>query len=501
VAAGVWRHRRFRLFWTGDTISAAGGALSTVAVPLLAVQTLDASDTALGVVRAAQTLPFLLLAVPIGLLADRVSRRRLLLTADAVRFPLAGVIAVLGAALTVGGLVALVFAIGVCTVAYEVAYLSVLPDLVDGPAELPPANRAVETAHAGASLLGPGVGGALVAALAPAGVVALDAVSFAVGATLTMVNRWERTPPDTGSPRPAAPVRGAPGPPARRPAPGPAPRPAAGSEPAASRPAAGVSGPDDLGSMWPPGARPAAGVPDLSDPGATWPSAPDPAGPGPTPGDPTAPATGELRTARRRAGPALAAGWVWLWGDPFVRPMTLYLAANNVATQAFQTALLLFVLHTLGLSAAAVGFAVAASGGGFLAGAAVSPAAARRLGAGRVITAAALLGALGIATVATAPDEGGFAVVLLGAALSGAGPGMLNLHSISIRQAITPPTVLGRVNAVVKTISYGATTLGALIGGVAAGAFGPRAVIAAAAVASVAAALILATSLVRRRRN
>jgi MFS family permease len=499
VAAGVWRHRRFRLFWTGDTISAAGGALSTVAVPLLAVQTLDASDTALGVVRAAQTLPFLLLAVPIGLLADRVSRRRLLLTADAVRFPLAGVIAVLGAALTVGGLVALVFAIGVCTVAYEVAYLSVLPDLVDGPAELPPANRAVETAHAGASLLGPGVGGALVAALAPAGVVALDAVSFAVGATLTMVNRWERTPPDTGSPRPAAPVRGAPGPPARRPAPGPAPRPAAGSEPAASRPAAGVSGPDDLGSMWPPGARPAAGVPDLSDPGATWPSPPDPAGP--TPGDPTAPATGELRTARRRAGPALAAGWVWLWGDPFVRPMTLYLAANNVATQAFQTALLLFVLHTLGLSAAAVGFAVAASGGGFLAGAAVSPAAARRLGAGRVITAAALLGALGIATVATAPDEGGFAVVLLGAALSGAGPGMLNLHSISIRQAITPPTVLGRVNAVVKTISYGATTLGALIGGVAAGAFGPRAVIAAAAVASVAAALILATSLVRRRRN
>jgi len=92
-----------------------------------------------------------------------------------------------------------------------------------------------------------------------------------------------------------------------------------------------------------------------------------------------------------------------------------------------------------------------------------------------VIITASLVGALGIATVAAAPPAAGFAVVLLGAALSGAGPGMLNLHSISIRQAITPPTLLGRVNAVVKTISYGATTAGALTGGVAATAVGPRA--------------------------
>jgi hypothetical protein len=229
---------RFRLFWTGDTISAAGGALSLVAIPLLALETLHVSDTAVGVIRAAQTLPFLLLAIPIGLLADRVSRRALLLLADALRFPLVGLIALLGPVLPVGGLVALVFLSGVCAVAYEVAYLSVLPELVADPSSLPSANRAVESAHAGASLLGPAAGGALVAALSPALVVGLDAISFALGAVLTLVNRW----------------------------------------PAARSPAGSTS---------------------------------------------------------------LFAGWVWLRRNWVVRSLTLYLAVNNLALQAFQTALLL----------------------------------------------------------------------------------------------------------------------------------------------------------------
>jgi MFS family permease len=386
----VWRNRRFRLFWTGDTISAAGGALSTVAIPLLALGTMHATDTGVGVLRAAQTLPFLLLAMPIGLLADRISRRRLLLAADAVRFPLVGLVAVAGPALGLPALIALVFLVGIGTVAYEVAYLSVLPELVDGPADLPAANRAVETAHASAGLLGPAAGGALVAALSAAGVVALDAVSFGVGAALTTINRW---PPP-----------------------------------------------------------------------------------------------------RRVSRQAASGGWTWLWRDRFVRPMTWYLAVNNLAAQGFQTALLLFVIGPLHRSPAAVGFVLAASGAGFLAGAAVSPAAARRFGTGRVIIGASLLGALGIAIVAA----GGLGLVLAGSVVAGAGPGMLNLHSIAVRQAITPPALLGRVNAVVKTISYGASTLGALLGGVAAGAWTPRTAIVAAAIVSATATVFPAASAVRQ---
>ncbi|WP_433307204.1 MFS transporter [Actinoplanes sp. CA-030573] len=388
--------RRFRLFWTGDTISAAGGALSAVALPLLAIETLHASDAEVGVLRAAQTLPFLLLAVPVGLLADRVSRRRLLLTADLARAPLVLAIALAGAALPVSGLVALVFLIGVGTVAYEVAYLSVLPELVDSRSSLPAANRAVESSHAAVSLIGPAVGGALVAALGAAAVVAIDAVSFAVGALFTAVNRW--------------------------------------------------------------------------------------------------PSGGSGFRRRPQAARELAAGWTWLWADGYVRPLTSYLAVNNLAAQAFQTALLLFVVRTLERGAAAVGFAVAATGFGFLSGALVSPGAARRFGTGRVLVIASLLGALGVALVAV---SAGLPLVVAGSALAGLGSGLFNLHSIAVRQAVTPPPLLGRVNAVVKTISYGATTVGALAGGLAAAALGPRAVIGAAAVVSLGATACLLTPAVR----
>lgn len=397
--AGVWRHRRFRLFWTGDTISAAGGALSSVAVPLLALQTLHASPAAVGLVRTAQTVPFLLLAIGVGWLVDRVSRRALLVIADAVRAPLVAAVAALAATGRLGlpALIVLVFAAGVLTVVYEVTYLSVVPALVDGPAELPAANRAVEAAHASASLLGPGAGGALVGLLTAPGVIALDALSFTAGALLTAVNRWPAAPRATDSR-------------------------ASGS------------------------------------------------------------------------GPGLGAGWAWVRRDAYVRPMTLYLAANNVAVQAFQTAVLLFAVRTLHLPAYAVGLAVAASGAGFLLGAVTSPAAAARWGVGRVVTAAATAGATGIAVVALA---GGLPLILAGSVLAGAGPGLFNLHSIAVRQARTPSDRLGRVNAVVKTVSYGATSAGALLGGALAALWGPRPVIATAAASSAAAAVILLTSAVR----
>ncbi|WP_433360608.1 MFS transporter [Actinoplanes sp. CA-142083] len=427
MAAGAWQLRRFRLFWTGDTISSAGGALSAVALPLLAIETLHASDTQVGVLRAAQTLPFLLLAVPIGLLADRVSRRRLLLAADAVRVPLVGAIALTGASLPVSALVTLVFVTGIATVAYEVAYLSALPDLVDSPASLPAANRAVESSHATAALLGPAAGGALVAAMSAPAVIALDAVSFAVGAALTAINRWERP----------------------RPAPPPAP---ASTALAPARPPTDPVDAETQGSATHHAAGPASNPPR-----------------------------------------GLAAGWQWLRRDPYVRPLTLYLAANNLAAQAFQTALLLFVTRTLGLGAGAVGLAVAAIGGGFLGGALASPAMARRFGTGRLLIAASMIGATGIATAA-GPT---LAFVLAGSALSGIGSGLFNLHSIAIRQAITPPGLLGRVNATVKTVSYGATTVGAVLGGLAAAASGPPTVIVTAALVSAAATGFLLTPAVR----
>src|SRR5690349_10826739 len=59
--------------------------LSLAAVPLVAVLALNAGPGEIGTLAAVQTLPFLLLSIPLGLLADRVSRRTLMVWAEGLR--------------------------------------------------------------------------------------------------------------------------------------------------------------------------------------------------------------------------------------------------------------------------------------------------------------------------------------------------------------------------------------------------------------------------------
>ncbi|MBA2674769.1 MAG: MFS transporter, partial [Ramlibacter sp.] len=72
------------LAWSNLSAQAAE-QLSLAAVPLVAVLVLGAGPGATGTLAAVQTLPFLLLSLPLGLLADRVSRRGLILAAEGVR--------------------------------------------------------------------------------------------------------------------------------------------------------------------------------------------------------------------------------------------------------------------------------------------------------------------------------------------------------------------------------------------------------------------------------
>ena len=59
--------------------------LSLAAVPLVAVLALGAGPGEIGFLAAVQTLPFLLVSMPMGLLADRMSRRRLMVWAEGLR--------------------------------------------------------------------------------------------------------------------------------------------------------------------------------------------------------------------------------------------------------------------------------------------------------------------------------------------------------------------------------------------------------------------------------
>ncbi len=160
--------------------------LSLAAVPIVAVLLLHAGPGEIGLLAAAQTLPFLLLSIPLGLLADRGSRRRMMAAAEALRaLALLALLAVLLAGELSMALLALLGFIGAAgTVGFSVAAPALLPSLVPREA-LARANGRLELARSAAFAGGPALGGALVAwAGAPAAVVLAAMLSVAALALL-----------------------------------------------------------------------------------------------------------------------------------------------------------------------------------------------------------------------------------------------------------------------------------------------------------------------------
>lgn len=138
--------------------------LSLAAVPLVAVLALGAGPGEIGTLAAVQTLPFLLLSIPLGVLADRVSRRRLMVWAEGLRaLSLLGLLAMVATGqLSIAGLAILGFAGAVGTVGFSVAAPALVPALV--PRELlGRANGRLELARSAAYAGGPALAGALVA--------------------------------------------------------------------------------------------------------------------------------------------------------------------------------------------------------------------------------------------------------------------------------------------------------------------------------------------------
>jgi predicted MFS family arabinose efflux permease len=133
------------------------------------------------VLQTALTLPFILFAIPAGLLADRISRRVLMAGAEALRAAaLVGILALIWFDLLSLPLLALLGFVAVCgTVAYSVAAPALVPSLVP-PQSLPSANARIELARTVAFAGGPALGGVLVGWVGAA-------PAFGVAATLSVI--------------------------------------------------------------------------------------------------------------------------------------------------------------------------------------------------------------------------------------------------------------------------------------------------------------------------
>lgn len=403
----LWRDRDFRRFWIGQSISSLGDEVSAIALPLIAVVTLGASATQMGIITALGYLPFVLIGLQAGVWVDRMRRRQILIWSDLVQglLLLTIPVAAVAGALRIEQLYVLALVIGGINVVASVAQQSFLPSLV-ARTLLPAANSRLEATRSVTGIVGPGVGGALVQVLTAPVAIIVDAASFVVSAAILGTLRTPEPPP----------------------------------LPEADRP-----------------------------------------------------------TMRAQIGEGLRA----VLGHRLLRPVMACGMTHNFFRRMFEAIFILYLVNELGVEPLTLGLIVAAGGPGALLGALVAVRVARRIGVGRTIVWAQVL--TGIACLAT-PLAGGplwrIALVLaLGEFLLGLARTLFNITQLSLRQAITPDRLQGRVNATMRFMMWGVTPLGALVGGLAGTIFGLRPTLLVAAVAVLLAFVWVAASPVGRLRE
>ncbi len=185
VFRGLLSNRPLVRLLGGEFVSSIGDWLYLVALLIVVFEGSGSDPVLLGVVGAARVLPYVLLSIPAGLIADRFDRRLILLVTDVAR----GVIMLVMAWLVAvdGPLWALVVLAVVATCFscfFGPAIGSYVPTLVRDERELGPANSAWSTLDTLAYVIGPAVGGLLIAASGLALAFLLNAVSFGVVAVV-----------------------------------------------------------------------------------------------------------------------------------------------------------------------------------------------------------------------------------------------------------------------------------------------------------------------------
>ncbi|MFM0671460.1 MFS transporter [Paraburkholderia sediminicola] len=383
-----------RLAWS-NLVAQSAEQISLAAAPLVAVFALGADARDTGLLQTAQTLPFLLLSIPLGVWADRRSRRTLMTLAESVRViaMLCVLLLVMTHALSLPLLAALGFIAATGTVAYNVAAPSLVPALVPREAYAS-ANGRLELARSVAYSAGPALGGLLVgwigAGWAYGCAAALSALAVALLAGL-------REPPRTAAPQRHFML--------------------------------------------------------------------------------------ELRDGTR-----------FVLRDALLRPMLATAVFFNLGFFVLQAVYVPYAVHRLSLSASAVGVTLGAYGVGMVCGALAAPAIARRLAFGRVLIIGPSCGLLASFVMVATLVAPSFWLAMLSFFLLGAGPILWVVGSTTLRQAITPERMMGRVSALNSTATYGARPLGALLGAAISARWGMDACLVAAAAAFLVQALIIVIS-------
>jgi MFS family permease len=187
--------------------------------------------------------------------------------------------------------------------------------------------------------------------------------------------------------------------------------------------------------------------------------------------------------------------------QPMLRAMAMTAGLMQLFGRMVFAVLLLYLVRQVGLSAAGVGTVFSIGSLGFVVGALIADRVSTRFGVGRTIAGAAVLASLSPLLYAVGPRSlaGGF--VAVGFFLYGVAAVVWTVNNLSLRQVITPRALLGRTNASMRLLGWGAIPVGSVLGGFLGGALGLRETIVLGAAGSLLASLpVLLSPLPRLRR-
>lgn len=192
------RHRQFAIFWTAAAISNGGNWMQVVAMPALLFSLTD-SATWLGVASVATLAPAIVLTPYAGALADRVSRRGILLVTQAVQMAAAAAMVVLYASDVLGpGLIVTIgFVNGVATGFQASVWQSFVPLLVPAD-EILDAVRLNSMQFTLARAIGPAFAGVIVTTIGFGWAFGINAVTYLLVIAALVVSR-PRSTPTTGA--------------------------------------------------------------------------------------------------------------------------------------------------------------------------------------------------------------------------------------------------------------------------------------------------------------
>jgi hypothetical protein len=198
----LWHNPAFCRFWLAQAFGQVGGLLAQFLLPSVAILALRAGPLQVGLIAAAENVPYLTFGLVAGVVADRLSRRDIIVAADAGRALVLGAVALAarGGWLSIWELLIATGLAGICTMFFAISYQAYVPEVVARP-DLIEANAKIQTTQSIAELAGPALAGVAIIALGVSGALALNACCFLIAA-LALVGATRASP--AGPPGPAS---------------------------------------------------------------------------------------------------------------------------------------------------------------------------------------------------------------------------------------------------------------------------------------------------------